>query len=206
MSINGAVFASIVRGCPLNCEKKTIIFDARGALAQTASMSGAVRDVAVGGTRAYVLTDLPDEIRVVDISDPAHPRQIGSRAVEGTRPPVSIAYAAGVISVLGEKLYRYDENLAKIAEPLGAYVDDASIGVSYADQRVRIDGGCVAVTGRQFSPQLFTSNFTSLPSFPTPSPARAISMQGGRLYVLTDHSLEIWGTVAPKAGRKHAAR
>jgi hypothetical protein len=207
-AMNGALWASIVRGCPLSCEKKTIVFDARGALAQTATMTGAVRDVAVSGSRAYVLTELPDEIRVLDVSDPAHPRQLASRAPEGARLPQSIAYANGVVYVLGDKLIQYNENdLAKIAEPLGAYVDDAALSVTYADQRVRIDGGCLAMTGRQYSPQLFTTALAPLASFATPSAARAIAAQPGRLYVLTDHSLEIWAaSPLPVPARKHAAR
>lgn len=207
-AMNGAVWASIVRGCPLNCEKKTIVFDARGTLAQTATMTGAVRDLAVSGTRAYVLTELPDEIRVLDVSDPAHPRQLASRASEGTRLPLSIAYSNGVVYVLGEKLAQYTEtDLAKIGEPLGAYVDDPAIGVTYADQRVRIDGGCLAMTGRQYSPQLFTTAMAPLPSFATPSPARSISSQPGRIYVLTDHSLQIWSAAPlPVPVKRRAAR
>ena len=207
-AMNGAVWASIVRGCPLNCEKKTIVFDARGALAQAATMTGAVRDVAVSGTSAYVLTELPDEIRVLDVSDPAHPRQLASRAPEGARLPLSIAYANGIVYVLGEKLVQYNESdLSKIAEPLGAYADDPALGVTYADQRVRIDGGCLAITGRQYSPQLFSTALAPQASFATPSAARAIAAQPGRLYVLTDHSLEIWSAAPlPVPVKRRAAR
>ena len=204
----GAAWASIVRGCPLNCEKKTIVFDARSATpSQTATMTGAVRDVVVSGARAYVLTELPDEIRILDVTDPAHPRQIAARVSEGTRLPVSIAFGNGVVYVVGEKLYQYDENLNKLGESLGAYVDDATLGVTYADQRVRVDGGCLVMTGRQFSPQLFTTAMSPQTSFATPSAARAIAAQPGRLYVLTDHSLEIWAAAAlPAPARRHAAR
>jgi hypothetical protein len=207
-AMNGAVWASIVRGCPLNCEKKTVVFDARAALAQTATMTGAVRDLAVSGARAYVLTELPDEIRVLDVSDPAHPRQLASRAPEGTRLPLSIAYANGIVYVLGEKLVQYNENdLSKVAEPLGAYVDDPALGVTYADQRLRIDGGCLAMTGRQYSPQLFSTTLAPQASFATPSAARVIAAQPGRLYVLTDHSLEIWSAQPlPVPARRRASR
>jgi hypothetical protein len=169
-------------------------------------MTGAVRDVVVSGTRAYVLTELPDEIRVLDVSDPAHPRQLGSRAPEGTRLPLSIAYSNGIVYVLGEKLVQYNENdLSKIAEPLGAYVDDPALGVTYADQRVRIDGGCLAMTGRQYSPQLFSTALAPQASFATPSAARGIAAQPGRLYVLTDHSLEVWSSAPlPLPARRHA--
>src|SRR5262249_20098685 len=135
--------------------------------------------------------------------DPAHPRQLASRPSEGTRLPTSISYANGVVFVLGEKLYQYDDNLAKLGDPLGSYVDDATLGVTYADQRVRADSGCVARTGRQFAPQLFTAAMAPLPSFPTPSAARAIAAQPGRLYVLTDHSLEVWaGSPLPVPARR----
>ena len=207
-AINGAAWASIVRGCPLNCEKKTIVFDTRaGTPAQTTTMTGAVRDVVVSGTRAYVLTELPDEIRILDVSDPAHPRQLAARASEGSRLPQSIAYTSGTVFVLGEKLFEYDDNLTKLGEPLGTYVDDATLGVTYADQRVRVDGGCLAMTGRQFSPQLFTTARAPQTSVPTPSAARALAAQPGRLYVLTDHSLEVWSSKPlPPAARRHAAR
>src|SRR5205823_10496902 len=145
--------------------------------------------------------------RILDITDPAHPRQIAARASEGTRLPVSIAFGNGIVYVLGEKLYQYDENLNKLGELLGAYVDDAALGVTYADQRVRVDGGCLALTGRQFSPRLFTTAMSPQTSFATPSAARAIAAQPGRLYVLTDHSLEIWAAAAlPAPARRHAAR
>jgi hypothetical protein len=201
-----AVWASIVRGCPLNCENKTIVFDARGALAQTATMTGAVREVAVSGTRAYVLTELPDEIRIFDIGDPAHPQLLASRKSEGTRLPTSIAYGNGTVYVLGEKLYTYDDALAKRAELFDSYVDDPSIGVTYADQRVRFQDGCLALTGRQYSPQLFSNTVAAVAAPVTPSPARAIASQPGRLYVLTDHSLEIWASAPlPRPSRMRAA-
>src|SRR5258706_2300162 len=98
-------------------------------------------------------------------------------------------------------------SVARTGEPLGSYVDDPAIGVTYADQRVRIDGACLALSGRQFSPQLFTTALAPQASFTTPSAARAIAAQTGRLYVLTDHSLEVWSTAPlPAAARKHAAR
>lgn len=205
-AVGTAVWASIIRGCPLNCEKKTVVFDARGALGQTVTLNGAIKDVAVAGQRAYVLTEVPDEIRVLDVSDPAHPVEIAKRAVEGTRAPVSIAFANGTVYVLGDKLYTYTESLDKGAELLGAYVDDPLLGVTYADQRLRIQGTCVAMTGRAFSPQLFTAAMQPQIGFATPSASRSIAAQPGRLYVLTDHSLEVWAFEPPRPpARRRAA-
>jgi hypothetical protein len=206
-AINGAVFASIVRGCPLNCEKKTIVFDARGALTQTVTMTGALRDLGVQGAFAFALTELPDEIRVLDVADPAHPRQLAARAPEGTRLPTSIAPANGPVFVIGERLLSYSPDLSIVSEVLGAYVDDPTIGVTYADQRVRVADSCLALTGRNFSPQLYATTYAPQASFATPSPARAIAAAPGKLYVLTDHSLEVWSSAPlPPAARKRAAR
>ncbi|HYS55782.1 MAG TPA: hypothetical protein VER58_18635 [Thermoanaerobaculia bacterium] len=199
-SVNGAVWASIVRGCTSGaCEKKTIVFDARSGLNQTVTMTGSVTDVAVNGNRAYAITDLPAELRVIDVSDPFHPSTINSRAADGT--PRSIAYSGGTIDVLGNTLATYDEtNLAKIADVLGAYSSDGS--VTFADQHIRISGACTVVTGRSFAPQILHAT-----SFPSPSPARNVAVQGGTFYILTDHSLEIWSDQAlPKPARRAPAR
>jgi hypothetical protein len=203
-AINGSAWASIVRGCPLNCEEKTIVFDARGLTPlQTSTMTGAVRDVVVRGTRAYVLTELPNEIRILDVTDPAHPQPIAARPSEGTRLPTSIAYENGVVYVIGEKLYTYDDSLTKLAETLGSYVDDPALGVTYADQRVRIQNDCLAVSGRAFSPQLFTRLLSLPAALTTPAASRAIAMQPGRLYILTDQSIEIWSAAPlPAPGKK----
>ncbi|PYQ47137.1 MAG: hypothetical protein DMF59_19695 [Acidobacteria bacterium] len=93
-AVNGAAWASIVRGCTSGaCEKKTIVFDR--SLNQTVTMTGSLTDIAVNGNRAYAITDLPAEIRVIDVSDPFHPATINSRAAEGT--VISIAYSNGTI-------------------------------------------------------------------------------------------------------------
>src|SRR5207247_1250974 len=117
----------------------------------TISMTGGIIDVTSSGNRAYALTDLPTEIRVVDISDPFHPSVINTKAVDG----VSIAYSNGTIYVLGNTLASYSEsNLGKLADVLGPYSSDGT--VTFADQHLRISGSCAIVTGRSFSPQMFT--------------------------------------------------
>jgi hypothetical protein len=203
-TVNGAAWVSIVRGCLTGaCEKRTLVFDP--SLNQTMSMSGGVIDVVTSGTRAYATTDLPAEVRVINVADPVHPAIISSRAAEGK--PASIAYANGTLYVLGNTLAAYTEaGLSKVADVLGAYSSEGT--VTFADQHVRIDGNCAIVTGRSFAPQLFTlPQWTAAPSFATPSAARVLASQPGTFYILTDHSLEIWSTMPlPKPARRAPAR
>ena len=204
-SAGGTAWASIFRNClSSGCEGKTIVFDPKSAFAQTSTMTGVVRDVVSAGTRAYVLTEVPNEVRVVDISDPAHPSVLFSRASEGSQPPRAIAFANGTVYVLGEKLYSYSStDLSKTGEQLGSYVTDPASGVTYVDQHLRADGACVAITGRQFSPQFLPAT----PAIASPAAGRFVASQPGTIYFLTDYSLEIWSTKPlPTPARRRAAR
>jgi hypothetical protein len=204
-SAGGAAWASIFKNCQsTGCEGKTIVFDPKSAFAQTATMTGAVRDVVTSGTRAYVLTELPNEVRVVDISDPAHPSVLVSRASEGSQLPRAIAFANGTVYVLGEKLYSYaSADLSSGSTQLASYVADLTSGVTYVDQHLRADGSCIAMTGRQFSPQFLTGT----PAIASPAAGRVVATQPGTFYFLTDYSVEIWSAKPlPPAPRRHAAR
>ncbi len=204
-AVGGPAWASVIVHCQsTGCEGKTIVFDPRSAFTQTATMTGAVRDVVTSGTRAYVLTELPNEVRVVDISDPAHPSVLLSHASEGSQQARGIAFANGTVYVLGEKLYTYSAaDLSKTGEPLGSYVTDPASGVTYVDQRLRADGSCIAFTGRQFSPQFLSGT----PVISSPAAARYIATQPGTFYFLTDDSIEIWsGSALKLPPRRHAAR
>jgi hypothetical protein len=80
--------------------------------------------------------------------------------------------------------------LAKTGEQLASYVTDPASGVTYVDQHLRGDGACVAITGRQFSPQFLTGT----PAITAPAVGRFVATQPGTFYFLTDYSLEIWST------------
>ncbi len=201
----GAAWASIFVHCQSSgCEGKTIVFDPKSAFAQTATMTGAVRDLVTSGTRAYVLTELPNEVRVVDISDPAHPAVLVTHLSEGSQAPRAIAFANGTVYVLGEKLYSYSStDLSTINAQLTSYVTDPASGVTYIDQHLRGDGTCVAITGRQFSPQFLTGT----PAITAPAVGRFVATQPGTFYFLTDYSLEIWSAKPlPLPPRHHATR
>jgi hypothetical protein len=204
-SAGGVAWASIFIHCQNGgCEGKTIVFDPKSAFAQTSTMTGSVRDIVTSGTRAYVLTELPNEVRVVDISDAAHPSVLITRASEGAQSPRAIAFATGTVYVLGEKLYSYSStDLSKSGEQLALYVTDPASGVTYIDQHLRADGSCVAITGRQFSPQFLTGT----PPIAAPAVGRFVATQPGTFYFLTDYSLEIWSTKPlTLPPRHHAAR
>jgi hypothetical protein len=151
-----------------------------------------------------VLTELPNEVRVVDISDPAHPSVLVTHATEGSLAPRAIAFANNTVYVLGEKLYAYSPtDLTKSADQLASYVADPAGGVTYVDQHLRADGSCIALTGRQFSPQFLSGS----PSIASPAAARFVATQPGTFYFLTDYSLEIWSTKPLSAPpRRRAAR
>jgi hypothetical protein len=205
VTAGGAAWASIFVHCQSSgCEGKTIVFDPKSAFAQTATMTGAVRDLVTSGTRAYVLTELPNEVRVVDISDPAHPAVLVTHLSEGSQAPRAIAFANGTVYVLGEKLYSYSPtDLSKTGEQLTSYVTDPASGVTYIDQHLRGDGTCVAITGRQFSPQFLSGT----PAITAPAVGRFVATQPGTFYFLTDYSLEIWSTKPlPLPPRHHATR
>jgi hypothetical protein len=195
----GVAGASIVLNCRSSgCEGKTIVFDPRSAFAQTATMTGTVRDVVTNGNRAYVLTELPYEVRVVDISDPAHPVVMVKQPTELAHPPSSITFANGTVFVLGEKLYSYtSSDLSKTGEQLAsAFFDPAT-------QKIRTDGACIAYTGRDFSPQFLGGT----PVVASPANARFVASQPGTLYFLTDYSIEIWSAKPlPQPARRRPSR
>jgi hypothetical protein len=205
-TVNGAPWVSFSQGCLSGgCQKITLVLDPR-QLTQTASLTGGVTDVAVSGTRAFGLFDLPSEIRAYDISDPLHPSMLATRSPDGTRAPESITTANGALYVIGDRLYSYDAvTLASTSTQLDAWTADPTGALTYIDQRIRADGGCAVVTGRTFTPQLFTlPQLAASAPIAAPGAVKSLASQNGRLLLLTDYSLEIWstGTTAPKQRRR----
>ncbi|HJT15748.1 MAG TPA: hypothetical protein VJ853_00095, partial [Thermoanaerobaculia bacterium] len=194
-AVKNAVWVSTVHCTGGNCGKNTIIYDDK--LSRTISLTGAIVDLVANGNRAYALTDTPNELRVIDITDAAHPSIISSTPLSA----MSLAYSNGTIYVLGSGLASYSEaSLTKTADILTA--------TSNPDEHIRIDGSCAIITGRDTSPQMFTlPQFVAATTFTTPAPAHTVAAQPGTFFVLTDDSLEIWSTSPlPTPARKHVAR
>jgi hypothetical protein len=191
------VWVSVSRGCLTgSCQKKTLVLDP-ASLAITATMTGGVTDVVTAGTRAYALTDLPSEVRVLNIADPLRPAQIIAAAAPASA--TSLAAHSGRVFVAGDRLYEYSEStLLPRATHLTAMTPDKA-------QQVRAEGNCLVITGRAANPETYdATTLAPTTSFDVPSSVRMISAQGGRLVLLTGHSIEVWGTAGPEPRKRRA--
>jgi len=200
---NGVAWVGLGKGClTTGCQKATIVLDPR-TLVETARLNGAVTSAGSDGTRVFALFDVPSEFRAYDAGDPLHPSQLATRAVEGTRPAVSIAASNGSVLVIGDRLYTYDAlSLTGTSTQLDAWTPDPSNVVAYVDQRLFAESGCTLLTGRTFSVQPLGE-----PAITMPAVVKSIASQKDRLLLLTDYSIEIWSK-APAASKpkRRAAR
>jgi hypothetical protein len=178
-----AVWVSVEKGCLTgDCHRVTLVLDPK-TLAVTSTLTGGVLDVVTSGTRAYALTQLPDEVRVLDLADPAHPSPIATTPLpQGAR---SIAFGQGRVYVLADRIHALTEALT----PAGEF--------PVTGQQVRVDGSCAVVTGS-------TSTLFHLPAWvpagtqiEVPSNVQSLVVQPGRAFLLTEHSIEVWTTVPP---------
>ena len=204
IAIAGVPWVSVAQGCTTStCQNVTYVLDPQ-TLAKKTVVTGRITSAVVSGARAYIVTSLPDEIRIVNITNPLFPQAVSARATEGATAPVSIAFASNTIFVLGEKLYAYsDATLQRIAQQ-----DIEPDAATYADQRIVISGSCAVVTGRAATPALYSvPSLAPAGSIDVPALVRSVAVSGDKLYLLTDDSLEVWTTGTPKPGpRRRAVR
>lgn len=191
-----AVWVTISSGCfSGTCRKRTVVLDPR-TLAVTSSLEGGVIDVTVAGTRAFAVLDLPVEIAAFDITNPLQP--VMTAHTEAPASAVSIAFANDRVLVLGEKLYKYTASLVPAGEEFAE--SDADL------QQIRVVGNCAIVSGRFDVPGLYhAGTFASFSLVDLPSTAFGVASMGDdRVYVLTEHSIEVWtlGPVAPTRRRR----
>lgn len=212
-NVAGALWVSFTRGCATGaCERRTIILDPRaGALVQTTSFAGELKDINAAGAKVVALFDMPAELRIFDVTNPVSPTLSGSRPSEGNPVSVALSTAQRTVYALGEKLYAYDEaSLTKSGELMGAYQSDPTGRVTYVDQKVRISGGCALVAGRAYSPQLFSitgpTSWTPSPTPAVPAAVKSFHIEGTTVYLLTDYSLEVWSTHPRPEVRRRAVR
>jgi hypothetical protein len=98
-------------------------------------------------------------------------------------------------------------SLQKTAEHFDAFQPDPGGSGAYVDQRLYSNGGCLIVTGRTSTPlMLSVPTFTATP-FDVPAPVRAIASSIGKVYLLTDDSIEVLASeVPPPAPKRRAVR
>jgi hypothetical protein len=199
------VWLAVSRGCTSGgCEKKTLVMDPR-TLATTATLDGGVTDVTTTGTSAYAVFDLPSEVRLYNISTPALPVLVRSVAAAGSTTPVSIAFLNNRLFVAGEQLYTYDAQLSQRVDGADTFQPDSVAGFTFKDQRVGGVGNCLFVS-RGAQPAWLTPPSLVLTKALVPAVVRSVAQTAGRLYLLTDDSLEIWSTstTAPQPARRRS--
>lgn len=195
-----AVWATISRGCQSGvCVKETVVMDPR-TLAMAGVIAGGVVDVTVSGTRAYAILDLPRELAAFDISQPLAPSMTAHVAAPDSAS--SIAFAFDRVFVLGDSIYAYTASLA----PAGEFYERPSAPQT---QQIELAADCLFVIGRQEYPERFSNDelLSASPLTEVPSALRSMAAQGDRVYLLTEHSIEVWTLTPPPAPkRRRSAR
>lgn len=208
----GALYASVLQGCLSGgCEKKTIVLDTTSGLVPTSSFGGGVVAAAANATDAWIVTDMPAEIRRLDIRNPSQPALLASVASEGE--PVSLAWSpsGSTLLVLGSRLLVYDAaSLTKRSELLDPWVSDPAGHLSYLSQRVYAGDGCAIIAGREMDAIILSVSPSGLPSLAArlgmPSAVRSVASIDSSLFLLTEHSLEIWTSDDPPKRKRGARR
>lgn len=211
-SVAGALWVSVEVNCLSGgCEFRTLVLDPRAGISKTATLSGGAVAATVEGSSAWALFQVPDEVRSLDVSNPYQPAVTAQTASTGE--PVAIARDTkrGATYVLGDRLYVYGDGLALAGQLLEPWEVDPSGRVSYIDQRVHVLDDVAVVTGREFSPAVFTIG-ASTAWFPVETPGtkaaavRSSVKREGRLYLLSDYSLEIWSPLGDVPPRRRPVR
>jgi len=201
-AVAGKPWVSITEGClSTGCAKKTFVLDPK-SLVVTSTMTGGITDVTTSGTTAFALTDMPAEIRVIDVSNAALPNVVRTRAIEGSRAPTAIAQSGGTIYVLGDQLYSYSvSSLANVGTQAVPFTNDPTA-------TLRLAGNCGVMSGHTFGPLLYAvPGFASQAAPAVPAPAQSVAVQNGSAFIVTDDSLEIWSATAlPAPARRRPTR
>jgi hypothetical protein len=178
---------SVIRGVPwvvgskdcLRCAEQTTLIDPQ-SLVPVGTQTGGIVDVSVDGNTAYAIISLPNELRVINATDPQHPSVITAQPVDAAAHLTSIVETHGTIYALGDEVYVYSTALTAT----GTFPSGSTT-------LLRVAGDCMLLTG-------LTSQLYKLPAFTTattpgvPAPAQSLAVQNGRAFIITDDSLEIW--------------
>ncbi|MFA6957543.1 MAG: hypothetical protein WC538_16850 [Thermoanaerobaculia bacterium] len=212
-AVAGALWLTVETNCLSGaCDLRTLVLDPRSTLVKSATLQGGASSATADGTKAWAIFSVPAEIRAYNVIDPYHPVQLTQRASSGN--PVAIAHdaARAVVYAVGQRVYAYsDAQLNEAGTLLDPYVNDPSGRVGYVDQQIYVTGNCALITGRSFSPLLYRINGAATWSAePLPgsgaAAVRSSVVTGGKVYLLSDYSLEIWSSTGPTIVRRRPIR
>ncbi|HJQ38352.1 MAG TPA: hypothetical protein VKB93_14540 [Thermoanaerobaculia bacterium] len=197
LTVASSVWVSFEKGCTFgNCQRTTYVLDPK-TLAVTNTMGGGATRAVEGGVRIFGLFTLPEEIRGLR-ANPA--LGLPDIAIASPANATDIAYANGRVYVMANKVFAYNDSL----QPAGEFLDASNAAAS-----LTVAGDCAVIIGRGEHPLQYT-----LPSFApaasqilVPSPAKGLAQQLNRLFVLTEHSIEVWANAPlPAKGKRRAAQ
>ncbi|HEY2322884.1 MAG TPA: hypothetical protein VGJ82_08470, partial [Thermoanaerobaculia bacterium] len=189
VAAGNSVWLAVSRGCTTGgCEKKTLVLDPR-TLATTATLDGGVVDTTATGNSVYAIFDLPSEVRRYDGTTLTK-----SVAAPGSTTPVSIVLFNNNVYVTGDQLYSYDLQLTQRTDTPPSFQPDAVAGFAFKDQRIASVGTCLLISR------------SAQPQWTVPAVIRSVAQTTGRLYILTDDSVEIWSlsAMAPQPARRRS--
>ena len=196
LTVANSVWVTFEKGCTSGlCERNTFVLDPN-TLAVISTMNGGATHAVTSGSRVFALFTLPDEIRNLNVN-PASLAPIV--AVPGPANASDIAYADAKVYVIADKLYTYNTSLM----PAGEFLDPSNAAAS-----MTIAGDCMVLSGRSEQPQMYV-----LPQFTAasqqilvPSLVKMLAQQPNRLFLLTEHSIEVWTNAPPPAvGKRRSA-
>ncbi|MBK5260595.1 MAG: hypothetical protein JJE51_13470 [Thermoanaerobaculia bacterium] len=201
-SVRDAPWVAIRKGCQTtDCDTQTLVYDP-ASLVRSAVISGGAIGVTAAGSSAWALFDGPAEIRVYDTTDPLHPVQRASRARE--QSSVALAQNENLVYALGSTLLAYD---ALTLTPAGAQLSAESPSGA---TKFAIFEGCGIIAGRSGGPLKYTINsglWTAAGPFPLSGNVRTFTQSAGKLFVLSDYALDIWGSSpGPRPAKRRATR
>ncbi len=197
LTVANFVWVSFEKGCTFgNCQRTTYVLDPK-TLAITGTMNGGATRAVTSGARIYALFTLPDEIRNLR-ADPA----IGAPDISAASPANAsdIAFFANKIYVTADKVYTYNESL----QSAGTFLDASNAAAS-----MTVAGDCAVISGRTEHPQQYVlTPFNAAGSqILVPSLVKGLAQQANRLFLLTEHSIEVWANAPlPAKGKRRAAQ
>ena len=184
-----AVWVTVSSGCQSGaCTKNSVILDPR-TLNTAGMLNGGVVDISVSGTTAYAILDLPRELVSFDISRPLVPTAI--KTITAPANAKSILAGEGEVFVAAtDNVYTYSRALQ--------LTNTSPQAMALSTPQLELAGDCAIVIGYSEHPEyLGPAPLREVPSLP-----RSIAATADRVYILTEHSIEVWAQTAPPPAKK----